>query len=88
MEMREVIHHFRRWFLERNISMDGLTLIVNFQDENPAAHFDYELRKDLSTMALYVQGQSSPQLNSFAIEGVSVRVESPLHPHDLIRRTT
>lgn len=80
MRFTEAIHHVRRWFRERDIGTDHLTIIINISNKDEAARLDYELKRDLHSLhVLQLEDQSLVDIRRMSIEGVSVHIESPLH---------
>jgi hypothetical protein len=75
-----------RWFSENDIPTDGFTLILNFQDAKAGSRFDAAIRRETDPLC----GPSSNPLDlrrQFKMNGLSVKIESPIHDEDdVIRR--
>lgn len=78
MQLTQVIDALRVWFLERNIPIDGLTLIINLQDRNAGALLDYAVKKEFRELTLSAD-QGPIDTSSFTMYGVKVKIESPVH---------
>ena len=46
MRFESIVHSLRAWFAERDIPLNGLTLIINMQNKDQAARFDFELNRE------------------------------------------
>ena len=79
MQFAQVMHAIECWYRERNISTDGLTVIFNLQEPAAAAHLDWELKKDIGQMQLYLASSKELDIRDFKMQGIRVKIESPLH---------
>lgn len=78
MNIHEVVYSVYRYFGERNIPMDGLTIIINLTDKNAAARLDSELKKEIAPY-MPSDEQNKIDIRTLKIRGISVKIESPLH---------
>jgi hypothetical protein len=81
--MTEITQLLRRCFREHDIPSESFTLILNFDSALPAARFDAALRREIEkTGYWYPTGDArelTANLAEFRMNGISVRVESPIH---------
>lgn len=76
-ELTRLLH---RWLKEHQIPVDDFTLILNFGGEEGGLRFDCALRHELEqTSFMTIPTERLDMLRSFRMNGVSVRVESPIH---------
>jgi hypothetical protein len=71
-------HELQHWFAQHNIPTDGLTLILNFQDRDAAYRFDCALNQELQPLQMATNPVSF-DTREFQMNGVKVKIESPLH---------
>ena len=67
-----------QFFARYDIPTDSLTVILNIADRDAAARFDAAVKRDADT-AMVGDLARRPDIRKMTINGVKVRVESPLH---------
>lgn len=78
--MDRFIYEFRCWLTSKNIPIEGLTVIFNWQDSQPAAAFDYVVQQEMERYTIQWGRPSSPlDIRKFELHGLRIRVESPIH---------
>lgn len=80
--INDVTGRLKAWLEANQIPVDGLTVILNFRDSDAAARFDWVLNKELEAFAMawsQAPGQWTVTTN-FKMNGLSMKVESPIHP--------
>jgi hypothetical protein len=78
MRLDEAIAALQRWFAERNLPTESLTLILNFREADEAGAFDCVLRHD-GEIHRMIPYKSIDDLQNFTVRGLKIRIESPLH---------
>ena len=78
IDLQRTFDALTRWFAERNISTNSLTVILNFTDRDAAVRFDAAMQRDLEAVILHTAGKQL-DVRTFEVIGVKVRVESPVH---------
>jgi hypothetical protein len=78
--MNEITRLLGRWLSEHRIAGPGFTLTLNFIDRDSAERFDEALQAELAQTSFYAPlGLGTLDLRSFKMNGIAVRVESPVH---------
>lgn len=67
----------RRYFSERDIDTEGLTVVMNFIDFQSAAKFDSAVRKDL--LSAQMHDRPGAELRGIKLNGIALTIESPVH---------
>jgi hypothetical protein len=67
----------RHWLAENNIHILGLTVTLHFQNARDGARFDAALRRELGS--LKEEARRQVLLSEFEMNGIKVKVESPIH---------
>ena len=78
IDLQRTFDALSRWFEQRLIPTDSLTVILNFSDRNAAVLFDMAMQRDLESVVLKTQ-EKWLDLRSFEVLGIRVKVESPAH---------
>ena len=70
-----------RWFAEHDIAADTFTLILNFSDADAASRLDWALTQEIRATSFhpFVDPKVVYTFTRFRMNGIAVRVESPLH---------
>jgi hypothetical protein len=80
--MRELTAVIGHYLAQHNIDpKKGFTLILNFQDAMEASKFDMALNRELESYLVAAIGgvQKQRDISEFQMNGLKVRVESPVH---------
>lgn len=77
--LNELTRLLQRWFAEHGIAPDGFTLILNFAEPDPAIRLDCAVRHEIDQFSFVQPVASKLDLRAFKMNGVSIRVESPIH---------
>jgi len=71
--MIDAIRALSNWANNHWVSLDSLTVTMNFSNGYDASRFDFELQRDLSTT-----GELIPT-EGLMIMGIKILIESPIH---------
>jgi hypothetical protein len=76
-----------RWFSENDIPTEGFTLILNFQDAKAGSRFEAAMRREAGELISPTTSKPLDLFREFQMNGLKVKVESPLHDEDNLIRT-
>ena len=80
LSIAHIVYQLRVWFEKHDIPVTDLTVILNIANKNDAAHFDFDLRKEFSTVEMAQPfAISGIDIRKFEMYGIKMQVESPLH---------
>ena len=79
MTLEQVVSTLSQYLEERNIPLDGLTMILNFQHKDGGARIDAALNREFSQRLLYPTPLGHLDVRDFKILGIRIMIESPVH---------